>query len=208
MALIQVEFVKDRFIYMPQMGMYWLVHGVKRVSGEDDNGYWDRVKKVDREMQGFSGASKNEYHPCLFLLTSQVYGIPQAVRVPMSAVSYLMVADTSFNDDEMPAHAEWNPVDFVWKSNRNVLMNQYKGTNKTAAEWMSHRFPVINPQEVEALTDFPSGAYDPWAVVPPPPPPPDDGEPDGEDEPDSGSTIPSGGLTLHMACPHCGKKIF
>lgn len=208
MALIQVEFVKDRFMYMPQMGMYWLVHGVKRVSGEDDTGYYDRVSKLDKEMQDFRGADKNEFHPCLFLLTSAVYKIPASVRVPMAAFSYLMIAEPTFNDDEMPGHLEWKPVDFVWKSNRNVLMNQYKGTNKTAAEWMSHRFPVINPDEVKAFKDFPSDAYDPWAVVTPPPPPPDDGEPDGEDEPDGGGTIPSGGLTLHMACPHCGKKIF
>ena len=133
-----------------------------------------------------------------------MYELPQNVRVPLSAISYLMVADPSFNDSEMPAHAEWNPVDFVWKSNKNVLMNQYRGTNEHAAEWMSHRFPVVPEAEVKALTDFPSGAYDPWATG--------GGSSSGSGNGGSGSsggtTVPSGEVVFHVKCPHCGKVIF
>lgn len=202
MALMQVEFIKDQYIHMPQMGMYWQIHGLKRIGGEDFNGYWNRAKKVNSDMGKLPHAAGNQYHPCLFLLPSQIYELPQDVRVPLSAITYMMVADPSFNGDTMPGHAEWKPVDFVWKSNKNVLMNQYRGTNEHAAEWMSHRFEVVQEAEVKALTDYPSDAYNPWASSG------GDTNNGGNNTNDGGSGGVSGGLTMHMVCPHCGKKIF
>jgi hypothetical protein len=120
----------------------------------------------------------------------------------LAAKCYLMVADPSFKENNMPAHGPWNPVDFVWVSNKVVKVWEYKDSPEHTAEWLSRRFKVIQENEVKAAPT-PANSYNPWATTPPVTPPPDD-------EPDDGSpTLPmSGDLTMHMVCPHCGKKIF
>ncbi len=205
MALLIGQLVKDKYFYLPQMGMYWDVFAVKRVANENEDEYCVRVDNLNINLQKLPGAAKNEYFVCVFMLPAQIYALPTRMQSSLAAKTYMMVADPSFKSPDMPAYGPWNPVDFVWKSNTTVLLNQYRDSNEHTAEWLSHRFPVVPENQVKAAPT-PANSYNPWATTPPVTPPVTPPADDPEDPTDPGT--PSGGLVLHMTCPHCGKKIF
>lgn len=186
----ECKLVKDRYLYFPQMGMYWDLCPIKRQAGENEQGLNERIDTTNNALKKLSDAAAGEqvWHPTLFLNSVQMSALPTNWQVTFHPKVWFMYANPSFRGDVKPSVGVWNPVDIVWVSNDKVLVWEFNGSVTNTANWLGHRFRLVKESEIQSDSV------------------PDPDEPN--DEPDPEVPQPSGDLYIHMKCPHCGKKIF
>lgn len=198
--LYECKLVKDKYLYFPQMGMYWDLYPIKRVSGENEQGLNTRIDSANNELKKLSDAKAGEYvwHPTLFLNDTQISNLPNNWQVTFHPKVWFMLARPSFphiSTTSLPGAGVWNPVDLLWISNNKVLLQEFNGSVENTANWLGHRFR--HAKESEVLAYNPDGGI-PIPTDPTPDPDPDDGE----------VPVSTGDVYFHMKCPHCGEVIF
>ena len=208
MSLLAGQLIKDRFFYLPQMGMYWDLIALKRFG--DEMQFSQEIDRLNDELQKNPKAAGQQWKTAIFLTAGQIGKLSQEWQNSYCAKSYLLYAKPDFDGkgEELPAIGVWNPVHFVWVSNYKVYVWQFKDTPLHTAEWLGNKFRVVNAADV--LSDMyptPAGSL----AKPGNPPAPGGGTTPGGDTDTGGGTTPSGVAwdgVLHLTCPHCAKKIF
>lgn len=172
-------------------GQLWDLSLVFRVANEDEQELNGRINDMNDELK--AQPKSEAWFVTLGLLPKQIANIPENWQVIYHPKTYLMLYDTAFKGSKtmetLPRAGVWNPVDFVWVSAKEVW-TVLSGDN------LNYRFRQLNSVEVAKVL----------ASNPPPVEPPTE-EPGGE-EPEEPGTGTATNLTIHIKCPHCGKKIF
>jgi hypothetical protein len=204
MSLLAGQLIKDRFFYLPQMGMYWDLIALKRFG--DEMQFSQEIDRLNDNLQKNPKAAGQQWKVGIFLNGAQITNLDQKWQNSYCAKSYLMYAKPDFDGkgEELPAVGVWNPVHFVWVSNYKVYVWQFKDTPEHTAEWLGNKFAVVNPVDVDAYPAPKGSLVKPGnpPVTPPVTPPVDDTTGDTTNPP-----AVSGHVTFHFYCPHCGKKI-
>lgn len=189
--LLSGKLLKDRFFLLDELGMYWDLNLIKR--------QWisDLVKLNGTFMDIHSELLKNdkcqEWYGALMATKGQLAGITPEWQGKLAPKAYLMLAWPEFDDRVSPLAGPWERADFIWISN-DLVWSRWNG------DQLNYRFPQVSK-------DFVDISKNEYAPVTPPPvthPAEDPEDPGTPEEPGT----PSGGLVLHLNCPHCGKKIF
>jgi hypothetical protein len=189
----QFHLLKERFLFDDyDSGLYFDLFTLKRPAGDEDvfNGVINEACEALEEIT----PDGQKWLPTLMLLESQVNALPVKYRTMFAGKSYLMLYKANFNEQELPNN-EWGQM------GGGMLICKPVGAKanwKYFTEWdanaLGHRFRRVDKSEVDA--------YDFGEPVTPPVNPPADDDTTGD------TTLPSGGLTLHLVCPHCKKAIF
>ena len=199
--LYECKLVKDKYLYFPQMGMYWDIYPIKRVANENELGLNNRIDETNRTLKQLADLQAGEqvWHPTLFLTDGQLNKLTESWQVTYHPKVWFMLARPTFpytSTTQLPGAGVWNPaVDLLWVSNSKVLLQEFNGSVENTANWLGHRFRHAKESEVVA--------YVPDGVTPPPPP---DDDPIVVPPPDV--PISTGDVYIHMKCPHCGETIF
>lgn len=196
--LYECKLVKDKYLYFPQMGMYWDIYPMKRVSGKNEQGLNEQIDTINDALKVLSDKQPGVqiWHPTLFLTDGQIANLPNNWQLAFHPKVWFMLARPSFpytSTTKLPGAGVWNPVDLLWISNNKVLLQEFNGSVENTANWLGHRFRHAKESEVIA--------YNPNGGIPipdEPTPDPDDGE----------VPVSIGDVYFHMRCPHCGKVIF
>jgi len=148
MSLIAGQLIKDRFFYLPQMGMYWDLIALKRFG--DEMQYSQEIDRLNDELQKNPKAAGQQWKTGIFLNAVQIGKLSQQWQNSYCAKSYLIYAKPDFDGkgEELPAIGVWNPVHFVWASNYKVWIWQFKDTPEHTAEWLGNKFRVVNAADV------------------------------------------------------------
>ena len=148
MSLLAGQLIKDRFFYLPQMGMYWDLIALKRFG--DEMQYSQEIDRLNDELQKNPKAKGQQWKVAIFLTAGQIGKLSAQWQNSFCAKSYLLYANPSFDGkgEELPAIGVWNPVHFVWVNNYKVYVWQFKDTPEHTAEWLGNKFRVVNPTDV------------------------------------------------------------
>jgi len=191
MALKKFHLIKDRFLFDDyESGLYFDLYPVKRKGNEDEfNGI---INDADDEVKRLETDPANQQYYCTLLLTeAQMYAIPENYRNQYAAKSQLLLFKAGFGGKALP-DTPWFSIqaggmvcDPTGAQSKWIYYTNWTANN------LGFRFRRVNKAEVDAY------------VMPTPPV-----TPPAEDPEDPGTPETSGGLVLHLNCPHCGKKIF
>lgn len=188
--LYECTLIKDKYLYFPQMGMYWDIYPIKRIAGEDELGLNNRIDEANKTLKKLSDAQRGEqvWHPTLFLNDKQLDNLPNQWQVTYHPKVWFMLARPNFSytdTTQLPGAGVWKPsVDLLWLSNDKVLLQEFNGSVENTANWLGHRFR--NAKELEVIEYSRTIPAPDIPVVAP----------------------PSDIVYIHMKCPHCGKTIF
>lgn len=189
-----------------QSGLWFKIPAAKRVSGENEDGFLAKCARMKDELERRETDPANQdFKPCCFFNDAMISKFPPDLLDSLGANTYLML----FRDGEKPTGIHVEPW-HGFTGDGMIAYHQKKKTPYTVWEvaltynpdQLRHRFerlplnPLDNTKPPEEVTAY----LKTFGTVTPPPP--------TEDPNDPPDPVISGGLTMHMLCPHCGKKIF
>lgn len=194
MALKKFHLIKDRFLFDDyESGLYFDLYPVKRKGNEDEfNGI---IQDANNELERLETDPAHQELLCtLFLTEAQMYAIPENYRNQYAAKSQLLLFKAGFDGKALPDNPWFAIQSGGMVCNPTGSQANWIYYTNWSSNNLAHRFRKVKKDEVDACVVPGSGG------TTPPPPADDPGTPD--------DPVPSGGLVLHLNCPHCGKKIF
>ena len=193
MALKKFHLIKDRFLFDDyESGLYFDLWPVKRSGNEDEFG--SIINNANEKVKQLETDPAHQGYLCtLFLTEQQMYGIPEKYRNQYAAKSQLLLFKAGFDGKALP-DTPWFSIqaggmvcDPTGAQSKWIYYTNWTANN------LGFRFRRVNKAEVDAYVVPGSGGTTPPA--------------DDDEEPGT-PTVPSGELTMHLVCPHCGKLIF
>jgi len=193
MALKKVHFIKDRFIFDDyESGLYFDVHPVKKPAG-DENDFNAAIDTINDSIPKQKG-----WKATLLLTDGQLYGLSEKYRLQFAAKSYLILYKSGFDGSKLPKN------EFFELGSGGVVCNPTGAKDKWTyytsytADGLGYRFQRVSKEEVDAYKFSEPTAPSDEAT---------ESSDNTTETPDEQDVVNFDGY-IHLACPHCGKKIF
>jgi hypothetical protein len=177
------KLIGNRYFLLDELGMYWDLQLLFRQNYSDEADFNNAIDE-NNELIKISKKYQAGWFVSIGMVPSQINALGEDWKKLIQPKVHLFLYDDSYkpaqNNNLMPVIGMFE-ADFLWHGD-NLVYTWMSGDN------LNYRFRQVSKDEVDR-----------WVAesneIP--------AEDNGGSEPEE-----SNGLTLHIVCPHCGKRIF